>query len=93
MEIDATDNRISIIVVALGNVTRINILRFCDDWKSVKEISVHIGISVASTSIHVDKLVAAKLLEVEKYGRRAKIYKRKHETISIRFANANDIRK
>lgn len=88
MQINTDDNSIAIILTAISNPKRLQILDICEDWKTIKEISNSMKLSEPSTHIHVAKLVIADLLEVKKIGRRTKVYKQKQSEICICLSSA-----
>lgn len=57
------DDEISEILKALSP-TRMKILRYCNLWRDIQEISLKFGVTRSGAMYHVDKLVYARLLDV-----------------------------
>ena len=90
MKLRSTDNKLPIVLFAISNTKRIQIIDFCTDWKTMAEISEHINLKPPSVHSHITALLSAELLEAKKNGRRVKVYKRIEKEIRLFFADADN---
>lgn len=89
MKVDSNYTQLPILLFAISNTLRIKILNYCDKERTIYEIAKHVGRAKSTIYVHVNALVEAKLLGVERGGRRVKVYKRKQEEVRLCFTNSD----